>query len=79
MRGIPTPWSSTVSGRQPIHQFLIGLVRLIVGPSTSGVVFVLWQLKTTTPVGEVAVMTDLLALPTVANVALMGRSGLGPA
>jgi len=36
----------------------------IVGPSTSGVVFVLWELKTTTSVGEVAVMTDLLALPT---------------
>ena len=49
------------------------MVSRIVGPSTRGVVFVRCKPKTTTSVGEVAVMTDLVALLTARQPAVVGE------
>jgi hypothetical protein len=43
----------------------------IVGPSTSSGRFAFWDVRSTTPVGEVVVMTDLVALLTLANKRLL--------
>jgi hypothetical protein len=45
--------------------------RLIVAPSTWSAGFAFWDVRSTTPVGEVAVMTNLVALLTLANNCLL--------